>query len=267
MKLFSALLALIFLAGGLISGTSAQSAKSPLRIVPSNIIDALQKKLEAEPNIEPTVLAKYANDLLAKKGFDFQFDLCEFINQYNPTPRGRGAQTKTRTYKLPMKQTDGVQLTFETGRNIEEEGEGGGMCGECFVSIPATKVTAQQIELLAGGKKYLLVRPRSFHLDEMSLVDQTMRKVLRTWQVPSQGEPLGVSSDGTKLYLDTGIESLILEISETSALRFVAREEIKLPKGEEVAKHPTDPKNAYLSFMRFRFGGKSLVLRYSEPCT
>ena len=141
------------------------------------------------------------------------------------------------------------------------------MCGECFVSIPATKVTAQQIELVAGGKKYLLVRPRSFSLDEMSLVDQTMRKVLRTWQVPSQDVPLGVSSDGTKVYLDTGIESLILEISETSALRFLAREEVKLPKGVDVAKHPTDPKNAYLSFMRFRFGGKNLVIRYSGPCT
>lgn len=98
MKILTAVLALIFLAGGLISGTSAQSAKSTIRIVPSNIIDALQKKVEAEPKITPG-------------------------------------------------------------------------------------------------------------------------------------------------------------------------EDVKLPKGEEVAKHPTDPKNAYLSFMRFRFPGKSLVIRYSEPCT
>ena len=264
MKIFSTLLALVLFVGGLIVNVPAQSAK-PMRIFPSHIIDTLQKKVETEPNIKPAALAQYANDLLAKKGFDFQFDLCEFLNQYNPTPRGRAAQSKIRTYKLPMKQTDGVQITFETVHS-EEEGEGG-MCGECFVSIPATKVTAQQIELVAGGRKYLLVRPRSFHLDEMSLVDQAMRKVLRTWQVPSQDVPLGVSSDGLKLYFDTGIESLVLEISETSALRFLAREEVKLPKGEWVTKHPTDPKNDYLSFMRFRFGGKSLVIRFSGPCT
>ena len=265
MKILPAVLALIFFAGGLICGTHAQSAK-PIRIVPAKIIDTLQKKLETEPDIKPAALAKYANDLMAKKGFDFQFDLCEFINQYNPTPRGRAAQSKIRTYKLPMKQTDGVAVTFEAVHNIEEGGEGG-PCGECFTSIPATKVTARQIELLAGGRKYLLVRPRSFGLDEVSLVDQTMRRVLRTWHVPDQGGPLGVSSDGLKLYLETAIESLILEISETSELRFVARAEVNLPKGEEVTKHPTDPKNAYLSFMRFRFPGKSLVIRYSEPCT
>jgi len=141
------------------------------------------------------------------------------------------------------------------------------MCGECFFSLPVTKVTKREIELVTSGKKYLPVRPPSFHLDEMSLVDQSMRKVLRTWQVPDQGEPLGVSSDGTKLYLETAIESLILEISESSSMRILAREEVKLPKGETVQKHPTDPKNAYLSFMRFRFGGRSLVIRYSEPCT
>lgn len=241
----------------------AQTKPSAIKIIPSKLEDALQKKLDAEPKIKSAALAKYGNDLLAKKGIDFQFDLCEFLHQNNPTARGRGAPANPRTYKLPMKQTDGSQVVFETRVNDEE----GGACGECFVSIPATKVTTREIELVAGGKKYLLVRPRSFGLDEVNLVDQSMRKVLRIWQVPDQGGPLGVSSDGTKLYFGVGIDSLVLEISESGSMRILAREEVKLPKGEEIQKHPTDPKNAYLSFMRFRFGGKSLILRYSEPCT
>jgi hypothetical protein len=260
MKMVSALLAFVFFAGGLIGNGSAQMGKAPIRIVPSKLTDDVQKKLTAEPKIKPAALAKYANGLLAKKGLDFQFDLCEFIKRNNPT---RSPRTKLSTYKLPMKQTDGSPITFETPNSNQQEG----MCGECFFSIPATKVTTQEIELVVGGKKYLLVRPRSFSLDEMSLVDQSMKRVLRTWLVPDQGEPLSVSSDGTKLYLQTGIESLILEVSESSSLRFLARDEVKLPKGENVAKHPTDPKNAYLSFMRFRFGPRSLVIRYSEPCT
>jgi hypothetical protein len=264
MKILSALLAFTFLAGAPIGAIPAQTRPSSIKIVPANVFDELQKKLAAEPKIKPAELARYANGLLAKKGLDFQFDLCEFVQRNNPTPRGRAAQAKVRTYKLPMKQTDGRQVTFET--RLSEE-EGNGMCGECFFSIPAAKVTKQEIELVTGGKKYLLVRPPSFHLDEMSLVDQSMRKVLRTWQVPDQGEPLGVSSDGTKVYLETAIESLILEISESSSMRILAREEVTLPKGETVQKHPTDPKNAYLSFMRFRFGGRSLVIRFSEPCT
>jgi len=241
-----------------------QTKQSSIHIVPANVFDELQKKLAAEPKIKPVALARYANDLLAKKGLDFQFDLCEFVERNNPAPRGRGAQARVRTYKLPMKQTDGLQVTCET--RVSDE-EGNGMCGECFFSIPVTKVTKREIELVAGGKKYLLVRPPSFHLDEMSLVDQSMRRVLRTWQVPDQDEPIGVSSDGTKLYLGTAIESLILEISDSSSLRILAREEVTLTKGETVQKHPTDPKNAYLSFMRFRVGGRSLVIRYSEPCT
>jgi len=264
MKILSAWLAFSFLAGAPIGAIPAQTQPSSIKIVPANLFAELQKKLVSEPKIKPFELARFANGLLAKKGLDFQFDLCEFVQRNNPTPRGRTARANARTYKLPMKQTDGRQVTFETRVNDEE---GNGMCGECFFSLPVTKVTKREIELLTGGQKYLLVRPPAFHLDEMSLVDQSMRKVLRTWQVPDQGEPLGVSSDGTKLYLETAIESLILEISESSSMRILAREEVKLPKGETVQKHPTDPKNAYLSFMRFRFGGKSLVIRYSEPCT
>jgi hypothetical protein len=264
MKILSALLAFSFFAGGPVGAIPVQTKQSSIQIVPANVFDELQKKLTAEPKIKPAELARYANGLLAKKGLDFQFDLCEFVQRNNPTPPGRAAQAKVRTYKLPMKQTDGRQVMFET--RVSDEGESG-PCGECFFSIPATKVTKQEIELVTGGKKYLLVRPPSFHLDEMSLVDQSMRKALRTWQVPDQGEPLGVSSDGTKLYVETAMESLILEISESSSMRILAREEVTLPKGETVQKHPMDPQNAYLSFMRFRFGGRSFVIRYSEPCT
>jgi len=266
MKILSVLFTFTFLVSGLSVLTAAQTKPAPIKIVPANLYQELEKKVTAEPNIKPAALAKHANDLLAKKGIDFQFDLCEFLTKYNRTPPSRLGTTQARTYKLPMAQTDGRQVTFET--RLDSEG-GRGPCGECFVSIPATRVTTKEIELIAGGKKYVVVRPRSFLLDEVDLVDPSMRKVLRTWQI--DGTPWSVSSDGTKLYFEiyfeTGVSSLVLEVSETGAMRILPREELQLPKGEEVQKHPIDPKNAYLSFLRFRFGGKSLILRYSEPCT
>ena len=216
--------------------------------------------MEAEPQIKPADLANYANGLLARKGFDYQFDLCEFVALHNP-PRRNAASLKT--YKLPLKQTDGSPITFLTTAN---EKDGDGMCGECFFGIPIMKVTRQEIELVTGGKKYLLTRPPSFHLDEMDLVDQSMRRVLRTWQIPSQNSPLGISVDGTKLYLETEIEALVLELSELGP-RLVTRAELDLPAGVEIEKHPTDAKNAYLSFMRFRVGSKTYIIRYSGPCT
>lgn len=265
MKLLSMLLAFAFLVCALSVAGVAQTKPAPVKIVPSNLFAELEKKVTAEPNIQPATLAKYANDLLAKKGLDFQFDLCEFLAKNNRARPSRLA-SKARSYKLPLTQTDGRQMIFET--QLDSEG-GSGPCGECFVSIPVTRVTAKEIELVAGGKKYLVVRPNSFLLDEIDLVDQSMKKVLRTWHY--NGVPWSVSSDGTKLYFEiyfeNGVAAVVLELSETGAMRILPRDGLKLPQGEEVQKHPTDPKNAYLGFLRFRFGGKSLILRYSEPCT
>lgn len=266
MKIPLALVTFILVVSGLSAVTAAQTKPAPIRIVPANLYQEIEKKATAEPNITPAALAKYANDLLAKKGLDFEFDLCEFLAKYNRTPPSRLGSNKPRTYKLPMTQTDGQPVTFEA--RFDSEG-GSGPCGECFVSIPATRVTAKEIEVIASSKKYVVVRPRMFSLDEIDLVDPTMRKVIRTW--PFGGTPVGVSSDGTKLYFEvyfeSGTSNLLLELSETGAMRFLLRNEIKLAKGEEVKKHPIDPKNAYQSFLRFRFGTRSLILRYSEPCT
>jgi len=267
MKVPSVLFTFAFLLGSLAVVTQAQTKPAPVRIVPPNLYQEIEKKATAEPDIALATLAKYANDLLAKKGLDFEFDLCEFLAKYNRTPPAKLGSDKPRTYKLPMTQTDGRPVTFEV--RLESEA-GGGPCGECFITIPASRVTAKDIEVIAAGKKYLVVRPRMFSLDEIDLVDQTMRRVIRTW--PFGGTPVGVSNDGTKLYFEVNYEStdparILLELSETGAMRFLPRDEIKLPKGEEVKKHPTDPKNAYQSFLRFRFGTRSLILRYSEPCT
>jgi hypothetical protein len=107
----------------------------------------------------------------------------------------------------------------------------------------------------------------------MSLVDETMEKRLRTWEVPRHSIPIGVSEDGTKIYLDLGYkfeetvsDKLVLEVSETG-LAIRAANEVNVQEGEWIENHPTDPKNAYLSFERFRVGDRSYIIRFTAPCT
>jgi hypothetical protein len=61
-------------------------------------------------------------------------------------------------------------------------------------------------------------------LDEAALVDGTMTKVLRTWQLPYQSVPVGISPDGTKLYVEFyehELDALVLELLEDGRVRFM----------------------------------------------
>jgi hypothetical protein len=53
----------------------------------------------------------------------------------------------------------------------------------------------------SGRKKYLLKRPVEFRLEEMELVDETMKRVIRKWEVPNETNPVGISADGRTLYI------------------------------------------------------------------
>jgi len=119
---------------------------------------------------------------------------------------------------------------------------------------------------VAEGRKYRIKRPATFSLDQMSLVDEKMKRNIRSWEVPNETIPEGVSEDGTKLYVPTEREELVLEISE-SGIQFKARNSLQLKKGDWIKDHPTDPNNGYLSFMRFQAGEKSHIVKFSGPCT
>jgi hypothetical protein len=124
----------------------------------------------------------------------------------------------------------------------------------------------------AEGGVYRLRRPKEFLLDEAVLVDRTLRRVLRAWQMPFQTIPSGVSADGSKLYVEfneyKGPHELLLELSEDGTLKFRARSEVGLRgRGEDILDFPKDPNNAYLSYMRFKVGGKTYIVKFNGPCT
>ena len=238
------------------------------KLVASTILAALLKKSRAQPGISGEKLADYGNRLLLRMGFNYDFDLCDFLRTHEHAEIASNSLPTAGTYLLPLTQTNGQRIRFQAEFNEDV----GALCGECFFEIPALRVTSSEMLVVSEGRHYLLKRPSGFQLDEMNLVDSTMRRVLRAWHVPYGTTPVGVSADGTKLYLDTGydeenINKLVLEISESGSLHFRARNRVNLGTGRDIERHPTDPNNAYLSFMRFRVGGKNYIIRYSAPCT
>ena len=249
-------------------GGAEEPSKHQPKIITSTILDDLQKRKQERLNLSPRELAAYANTLLEQKGFNYDFDACEIL-EVNGKSTGRDAlplkSPETLSYK--MAQNDGRDVTF----HIPADG-GDGLCGECFFQIPVLQVTRGEILIVAEGKRYWLKRPKAFVLDEAELVDDTMQNVLRTWQLPYQTVPAGISPDGSKIYVEfhkgQGPDELILELSEEGELRFKARSDVELQgKGEWLEDHPQDPKNTYLSFMRFVVGGKSYIIKFTAPCT
>lgn len=235
----------------------------------SNVLEDVKRRKAAPPALSASGLARYANELLARRGFDYDFNVCELVPTEN-LPRQRGLRpdgTRAQiTFEHRMTRADGRDVTF---RLVADDR--GGMCGECFTAVPALRVTKGEVTFVADGAAYALKRPASFALDEAHLVADDLKTVLRTWQLPYQTVPSGVSPDGRSLYLsfyeDAGLDELVLEISEDGRPRFRAAREAGAKGGERVEEHPKDPSNEYLSFVRFRAGGRTHVVRFSGPCT
>ena len=172
------------------------------------------------------------------------------------------------TYDYKLTQADGRALTFGI---LSRDDEGGGMCGECFFDIPALRVTRGEMTVLADGRWLSLRRPKEFVLDGAELVDKTLRSTLRTWQMPFQTAPSGISADGSKIYVEfyegMGPDELLLELSDDGTLKFRARGDVRLGKSEPVKDFPKDPNNAYLYYTRFKTGGKTYIVKFNWPCT
>lgn len=238
------------------------------RIVAANVLDAMYFKERAESEIAPAALAAYGNRLVARRGLDHIFDACAVLRaDRNPRPVA-GAAESTKVFRLKLRRVVGGELGFLLIADILGETEAGATCG-CFFGVPALRVTAREMTVVAGGRPYRVARPAGFFLSEASLVDESLKNVRRTWQLPYEAAPLGLSADRARLYLplpefdgETWDDRLALELSDAGP-RFVTRAGLALPPRAETLAAPPGDAAAYT---RFGAGAQSYVLRLRNDC-
>jgi hypothetical protein len=167
------------------------------------------------------------------------------------------------------------QLLLGTGRKLEVEftvsnpNRGEALCSECDALIPAVQVTKQEILFVADEKQYRIQRPATYVLNEVELVDASMKTVLRTWELPFQAAPIGISADGTKLYVNfyeqqIPMDDLVLELSADGRTAVRVRADAGLrDEGTRIDSPPGTDR----SFMRFHAGNKTYIVRFVPPCT
>lgn len=232
-----------------------------------DFLEMVAEKLK-QPGVTAEDAAEYANKLLAIYGFFYEFDACPVVKA-NPQPQTvTDKYGLTKSYSYSFFETSGRRLTMQI---IADPADA--LCGECDFAIPLLRVTKRQMLVVSDSKQYSVKRPAGFFLKEISLVDRSMKKIIRTWEVPLDSEVAGVSEDGTNLFLylyngyDGDLDNkVVLEVSG-STIRFRGRSQVAAQDGEFIKDHPTDPLNAYLAFKRFRVGHKQHIIRYDVPCT
>jgi hypothetical protein len=233
-----------------------------VKIFESKILSDIAELKKHQPDITTKELVAYGNELLETRGFDYEFSLCDLLSARD---KKSTVPSFSRRYQASL--TDGGKLMLDLDISNPQDG----FCGECWSHIPSRQVTSREMHVIAKGKSYRIRRTESFYLDQVQLVDSSLKKVLRTWVVPFQTIPTGVSADGTKLYLQhwsqETLEDLVLELSEDGRLIFRDRADLDLKEGTSIDDFPRDPKNNYLSYMKFQVGNKSHIVRFTAPCT
>lgn len=259
-----------------------------LNIVPSGLAGQVHALALRRTDLPGPKLAAMANARIPEQGVDYEFDLQTFIKE-NGLKQPAGKEGEFAPYQLPMMTIEGEPVRLDVEASPE------GMCGERIVVMPLTRLTATELGVVTSkGEHYQLRRPKSFGLEQMSLVNYTLRMKLRTWEVPFVTKPKGISADGKTVFFemeDNSLRSnrgkpaevwpelpgllgvryppaeLMLAVSE-GVHRFADISEVpKEEKSELMQVQVPDPTDDYAMFRRFRLGDKTFIVRFEGPCT
>ena len=262
---------------------SKRQGVSNAQFEPERLLERdVRRFIDTHPGASAEGITAYANSALQKYGYIYKFHSCDFIESKKLKSLNPGHDPAVLgVYSLPFDLARGGRQAFKI--HVEEIGP----CSNCFALIPALSLSAQSVLAVLDGKKYLLKRPVEFRLEEIELVDETMKRVIRKWEVPNETFPIGVSADGRILYLPVeftesdsdsngwlmggqgkkSYPSSVLAISPTGFRFEVAAKALVDQNIEETRYIPASPDSDGLSFMLVRVNGKTYVIRYPGVCT
>jgi hypothetical protein len=130
----------------------------------------VRRFIDTHPGASAEGITAYANSALQKHGYIYKFHSCDFIDSRKLEPLNSGHDPAIHSvYSLPFDLARGGRRTFKI--HVEDVGP----CSNCFALIPALSFSAQSVLAVLDGKKYLLKRPVEFRLEEIELVDETMK--------------------------------------------------------------------------------------------
>ena len=243
----------------------------------SSILDKIRAYKKANINITVKDLADYGNALLPTNGIDFDIDF------------GRVIKKKTAaklTKPMKIEGDDGLYVTFplelqtETGVRkvitVKAPGDESCCCGYYYTPIPVTQISRQRLTILIEGKPYVISRNRDFPVVQEYILYENLKnpKRIRSWEVPFETYPYGLSQDGLNLYIDLETDDLLLEISSEGNLRFIAKGSDGILNNGEDLRKITPPKEGEIlhksgefGLMQYKRENKDYVVEFPYPCT
>lgn len=222
-------------------------------------------------------IADYANGLLPKYGFQYDLDLERIItaktkqHQTKPT-KIPGDDDEYVKFDLDVVSVDGAKKKLP----VVAPANGSCCCGYYYTPIPVTKITPKELTVVIDAQEIVITRPKEIPVVQEYILGKEQAKLtkLRSWEVPYETYPYGVSTDGKKLYVKTDIDELLLEIAESGELRFVPTEtEGIVANGEDLNKLPPPKvgeilrKSGEFGLMRYMLNGIPYVVEFPYPCT
>lgn len=128
------------------------------RIERSGLSEKVVEYSHQHPRARAREITAYANSLIKADGFDYEFDIGDFIERHGLKPLNVGVMTNT--YDIQLEQTDNQSRAFRV--SIEE-----GLCSESFLYLPAIEVTKSEFTAVLNGQPQRFKRPKDFYLDTM----------------------------------------------------------------------------------------------------
>jgi hypothetical protein len=220
----------------------SQTSNLP-RITESTIVFDLIKKKKQNPKMTDRQLADFANELLAKKGFNYNLGMWELFDKNSPKkefPENMKEYVINFPFEFTMSDKSKKWFQIEAKRDLRNECTDG-----TTPAFPLTWATKNQAAVISEGKSYTLKIPKEFFGLTITLVDtKTKKKALQTWLLPdsygiSEDNLVGISADGKKIYLSVKdsyvidydnpptVKELALELSSDGKIKFVPKSGVK----------------------------------------